>query len=333
MTEQFDNEFLRRIYSSDQGKKPETVIVPVQPPFEKAAPKKKPRSFSWGIFALVMLVMFSAAAGFLLAIFSRFLIFETLLTLMPGEKLLAETNIMVLGLDQGDQIHRSDTLMVVHIDPIKNEVNVVSIPRDTLASIPGRGPDKINHAYAFGGVELAKSSVENLLSIKIPYYMTIDTGALAKLIDEVGGITLNVEKRMYYIDNSQDLFIDLKPGVQTLKGKEALSYLRFRHDDGDLKRILRQQKFLQALASQLLKKENIIKSPQIILKMFSSLETNMNTREILGLAINMRKIVEFGQIHMAMLQGNDMMIKGVYYLQPDPAAVIKTVNQYLKGTT
>ncbi|MFA4966778.1 MAG: LCP family protein [Candidatus Margulisiibacteriota bacterium] len=320
------NDFLKKIYVN----KPEKVIVPAQPPADK---NEKKRSFPWAIFSLVVLIIFSAAAGFLLAVFSRFLIFETLLTLMPGEKLLAETNILVLGLDQGEQVHRSDTIMVVHIDPIKNEVNVVSIPRDTIASIPGRGPDKISHAYAYGGIALSKATIENFLNIKIPYYMTIDTDSLAKLIDEIGGVTINVEKRMYYIDNSQNLFVDLKPGVQTLNGRNALSYLRFRHDDGDLKRILRQQKFMQALASQFLKKENLIKSPQVVLKMFSSLETNMNTREILGMALNIRKIVEFGQIHMAMIPGSDLMIKGIYYLKPDYETVKKTVDEYFKGTT
>jgi polyisoprenyl-teichoic acid--peptidoglycan teichoic acid transferase len=324
MTESPEREFLRRVYGSRQTWKL---------PAESAPPEPKKRGPTLFISGLVMIIFFSALTGFILALFSRFLIFESILTLMPGEKLLAETNILVLGLDQGEQVHRSDTIMVVHIDPAKNQVNVVSIPRDTIVSIPGRGLDKINHAYAFGGAELSRASVENFLGIKLPYYLSIDTGSLAGLIDEIGGITLDVEKRMYYIDNSQGLFVDLKPGVQKLNGHDAMSYLRYRHDGGDVTRILRQQKFIQALASQIMAKENLMRSPQLVLKMFSYLETNLNTREILGMAINLRKIVEFGQIRTASLPGSDMMIDGVYYMKPDLDEVKKAVDGFLKSSS
>ncbi len=315
-----DEEYLKKIYSAPSQNNPEDS-------------KKSNLSRSLLIGTVILLVVFSAITGFMLALFSRFLIFETLLTLMPGEKLLTETNILVLGLDQGEEIHRSDTIMVVHIDPTSNLVNVISIPRDTIVSIPQRGLDKINHAYAFGGAELTRQTIENFLDIKIPYYISIDTGSMATLIDEIGGITIDVEKRMFYVDNSQNLFVDLKPGSQKLDGRNAVSYLRYRQDGGDLSRILRQQKFIKALAAQIMSKENLIKSPQIVLKLFSYLETNLNTREILGLAINMRKIFEFGQIKMASIPGSDMMIDGIYYLKPDYDLIHKIVSEYFKGSS
>ncbi|HTY12959.1 MAG TPA: LCP family protein [Candidatus Omnitrophota bacterium] len=324
-----DKEFLKRIYEADAANK-----APAGNDRTVAPPKRSgKRPIVLVGISLVLLVFFSAMLGFILALFSRFLIFETILTLLPGEKFLAETNILVMGLDQGDTIHRSDSIMVLHLDPARGEANVVSIPRDTIVSIPGRGLDKINHAYAFGGADLARSTVENFLGVKIPYYLTVDTAALAKLIDEIGGVTIDVEKRLYYIDHSQDLFIDLQPGVQKLDGRNAVAYLRYRHDDGDLSRILRQQKFIQALASQIMNKQNLIRSPQIILQMCSYLETNLNTREILGLAINMRKIIEFGQIHMSTLAGSDMMVNGVYYMKPDYEKVRQVVSEYFKGST
>ena len=324
MTNLNEHHFIKKIYADQR--RPETIPPPLKKP-------KSKKSIWLAASALIILVLLSAFTGFMLALFSRFLVFETILTIMPGEKLLSETNILILGLDGAEQIHRSDTIVVVHIDPKKNMANVVSIPRDTLVDIPGRGLDKINHAYAFGGAELSRTAVENFLGIKIPYYLTVDTGNLSQLIDEIGGVTIDVEKRMYYIDNAQNLFVDLKPGLQKLNGNNALSYLRYRYDDGDLSRILRQQKFMHALAYQMMSKENIIKSPQLILKLFSFLGTNLNTREILGLAINMRKIVDFGQIHTASLPGSDIMIDGIYYMKPDLDLVKKTVAEYLKGST
>ena len=310
-----ENELIKKIYSA---------------PVRNERPKK--RRLPLIILGLVFLVLFSGLIGFGLALFSRFLVFETLLTILPGEKLLAETNILILGLDQGERIHRSDSIVVVHLDPKNNTANIVSIPRDTMVDIPGRGLDKINHAYAFGGPDLSKASVEKFLNIKIPYYLSVETDKLAQLIDDIGGVTLYVEKRMYYIDNAQNLFVDLKPGLQTLSGRDALSYLRYRYDGGDLNRILRQQKFMRALAGQMIKKNNFVQSPRLFLKLFSLLDTNLNTREILGLAINMRKIVEFGQIHTASLTGSDIMLNGIYYLKPDQETVKKTVAEYLKDS-
>jgi len=295
--------------------------------YETRRPRRRRPFFL--LSALFLFIVFAAFLGFTLAIFSKFILFETLLTLLPGEKLLSETNILVMGLDSGEQIHRSDTIMVVHVNPSKNQINVVSIPRDTIVSIPGHGLDKVNHAFAFGGPELSRTTVEQFLGIKLPYYVSIDMKGLGHLIDEIGGITIDVEKRMFYADYSQNLLVDLQPGLQKLSGSSALSYLRYRSDGGDLTRILRHQKFISALATQILKKENILRSPQLLLKLVSFMDTNLSTRDIIGLAVNMRKIYEFGEIKMSQIQGYDSMIDGVYYMQPDAQQVQKIVAQYL----
>ena len=283
------------------------------------------------ISSLILFTIVAAMLGFAASIFSRFILFETLLTLMPGEKLLSETNILVMGLDEGQRIHRSDTMMVVHIDPVGSRAHVISIPRDTIVSIPGRGLDKVTHAYAFGGADLSRRTVEGFLNIKIPYYISIDLPGLESLIDELGGVRIDVERRMYYVDNSQKLFVDLQPGMQKMTGHQALGYLRYRHDGGDLTRILRQQKFIKALATQIAAKENVLRSPQIVVKLFSFMDTNLNTREILGLALSMRKIYDIGQIKMSQIPGFDMMIDGVYYMKPDNVMVNQIIEEFKKG--
>jgi len=239
---------------------------------------------------------------------------------------------LVLGVDSEGQIKRSDTIMVTHVNPAENAIGVISIPRDTRVQIEGRGEDKINHAFAFGGPELSRKTIENLFKIKVPYYIVIDFAGVKHLIDEIGGVEIDVEKRMYYVDHSQDLYVDLYPGRQKLSGKDALAYLRYRKDGGDLTRILRQQKFIKSLAAQITKRENILNSPRILLKLFSFMDSNMNTKEILGLAINMRKIYEYGQIKMTSLSGIDEMLNGVYFMRPDYDKIKNTVDTYLKET-
>ncbi len=325
MTDNWESEYIKKIYSQNRGHKPQRAAAP-EPPHDDG---KKPIG-TFFVASLIFLVTFSAFLGFTLAIFSKFMLFETLLTLIPGEKLLGETNILVLGVDSEGAVKRSDTIMVTHIDPTDNSIGVVSIPRDTRVLIEGRGEDKINHAFAFGGPDLSRRTAEKFLGINIPYYVAIDFSGVRHLIDDIGGVEINVEKRMYYVDHSQNLFVDLYPGRQKLNGYNALAYLRYRKDGGDVTRILRQQNFMKSLASQITNKENILNSPKILLKLFSLMDSNLNTKEILGLAINMRKIYNYGQIKMTAIEGADEMLNGVYYMKPDPEKIKETVNNYLK---
>jgi len=295
-------------------------------------PPKPPRKIRWGMITfIVFMIFFSTLFGFSIAVISRFMLFETILTLFPGEKLIPSCNILVLGIDKGREIHRSDSIIVVNLDPQQNQANILAIPRDTLVSIPGRGLDKVNHAYAYGEAELTRRTVENFLNIKVPYYITLNIGALEKIIDEIGGVKIDVKKRMYYVDYAQNLYVDLKPGTQKLSGRDSLSYLRFRHDNaGDIGRIQRQQKFMKALTQQIMHKNGLFRSPQIVLKFLSFMQTNLNAKEILGFTLSMKKIYDFGQINMDSLSGDPMLLGNIFYLKSSDAEVQKIVNKYFR---
>jgi len=279
---------------------------------------------------LIILVCSAALTGFFIGIASRFALFDIFLSLTPRVPLFPEANILVLGVDDAFG-HRSDTIMVLHINPDKKEASVISIPRDTIAVLPERGLDKINHAFAYGGVELARKTVENFLHVNIPYYITVNLAGIESLIDEIGGIPFDVEKRMYYVDYAGDLFIDLKPGPQKLNGKQAMGYLRFRHADNDFARIGRQQKFLRALASEIMKRENLLKSPNLFLSLLSCVDTNLNSRETLGLSLALRGAFELGQFYTTMIPGSDLVVDEIYYWKPDEAAVQRIVDQFILG--
>lgn len=273
------------------------------------------------------MVFLAITMGLMVSIVSRFALLEVLISLTPTASLLQEENILVLGVD-GTTGTRSDTIMVVHINPEKKEVSVVAIPRDTLVTIPDRGLDKVNHAYAFGGMELSKRTIENFLHINIAHSVIVNLAGIEELIDKLGGITVSVEKRMYYVDYAQDLNIDLQPGVQKLMGRQAMGYLRFRHTDNDFSRINRQQTFLRAVANEMMKKENVLKTPGLFLSLLSCIDTDLNSRQTLALSLVLRRANELSQINMKTIPGTDMMVDGIYYYRPDDIKIHQIVDQY-----
>jgi len=281
----------------------------------------------------VVLVALAVLLGFGTSfVISRFSVFEMLFTLTPSQVQIPEMNILLLGVDSTDGVNRSDTIMVMHVDPVTKTIGIVSIPRDTLVVIPGVRIDKINHAYAFGGPELACATTTNFLNIPVNYFIKVKVDGLEQIVDRLGGIMVDVDQRMYYVDYAGGLFIDLKPGLQKLNGKQAVGYLRFRHDSqGDVGRIRRQQKFLQDLATQIAGTRNVVHVYQLLMDMMSCVETNLSTSQVLGLASLVRQSYEIGNIAVVSLPGSPATIDGVFYLQPDMDRIIPIVDQYLRG--
>jgi LCP family protein required for cell wall assembly len=223
-------------------------------------------------------------------------------------------NILVMGIDQvagvspsSDQIFagRSDTMMLVHINPTDDSVGVLSIPRDTQVEFPGqRGVTKINHANYLGGPRLAAEVVSyNLNDVEIDRYVRFSTGAFRELVDLVGGIEVYVPQRMEYVDNTQGLRIDLEPGVQILNGDEAEQFARFRSDAyGDIGRVQRQQILIKALLKRMMSPSVIPRLPQVIQLLSNQIDTNLSLEEMLALA-TFGIDLDQDQIRMVMLPG------------------------------
>jgi polyisoprenyl-teichoic acid--peptidoglycan teichoic acid transferase len=233
----------------------------------------------WGRF-LIVILLFICLLGAMLGIFvssliGKFSVLEIFLSLVPSEALIGKTNILLVGIDATDGVRRSDMMMVVHVDPERGVVGALSIPRDSLVLIPGRGMDKINHAYAFGGMDLSIQTVSTFLKVPIDFYVKVEVDSLVKMIDQLGGVTVNVDQRMYYSDYAGNLFVDLQPGKQKLNGREAMGFVRFRHDSqGDFGRIGRQQSFIQALGNELSAPQNMSKLFWLLREFTSTVETS-----------------------------------------------------------
>lgn len=244
-------------------------------------------------------------------------------------------NILVLGVDErADDVGRSDTSFVVTLDTEAKKITVFSVPRDSRVKIAGHGWDKVNHAFAFGGLSLSKSTIENLLGVPIDYTVTVDFKGFVRMIDALGGITIDVEKRMRYSDPYDDdggLEIDLYPGVQRLSGKEAIKYVRYRDEEGDIGRVTRQQKFLKAVLKELASPQTVVRLPELAKEFYGAVKTDMPLSKIIKLLPMVQEAASNGMA-TATVPGTPLWIKEVSYWQPNIAELRLKVAQ-IQGIT
>ncbi|MFD0672286.1 LCP family protein [Cohnella sp. GCM10027633] len=200
-------------------------------------------------------------------------------------------NVLLMGGDERGlregEVARSDSMLVVSLDPQKKTIHLFSVLRDTWVEIPGYHDNRANVPLSLGGPDLAMKTIGNMLGLDIQYYAYVDFQGFIKLVDAIGGIDFYVEKDMHWSDSADDhkYDINLKKGQQHLDGDHALQYVRFRHDRlSDFTRTGRQREFLGAIADKLKSGWNLIKLPDILGKVVPYVETNMSSRDMLKLA-------------------------------------------------
>ena len=294
------------------------------------ARRKKRRIWPWVL--LFFCFILAAVAG---ALFAS----SSLLDKPAGDtasdgllKVKDKTTIMIMGVDErDDDVGRSDTLMIATIDPKKDQAALLSIPRDTRVKIKGHGYDKINAAYAYGGHKLTESTVEGLLGVDVEHYIMINTKSFQKIIDAIGGIDIDVEKRMYYEDPWDDdggLVINLRPGMQHMDGKTAMTYVRFRDEEGDIGRIKRQQKFMKACMDKIVSPSIIPKLPAVISEVMDSIKTDLSMRQLLEFAGTLKSAQKNG-LKTEMVPGRPLYINGVSYWIPNISELRTTIAETL----
>mgnify|MGYP006266885729 CR=1 FL=1 len=198
----------------------------------------------------------------------------------------------------------SDTMLLLRFNPNTQQLVILSLPRDTRTYVRGR-LTKLNEANRDGGPALAAESVSDLLGgIAIDRYVRINVQGVEKLVDALGGVTVNVPKDMKYRDESQHLYIDLKAGEQHLDGDKALQFLRYRYDDkGDIGRVQRQQMLMRALVEQALNPATIARLPKILSVIQQNVDTNLSVEELLAL-VGYAAQTNRSNMQMLMLPGN-----------------------------
>lgn len=292
---------------------------------------KQSRKHFW-LIGIVVVVVLSCSALFIAFAYAFIetnnAVEDTIQPLVRGEKserrdeVLDLTkdhfSVLLLGLDnrENNDTGRTDTLIVATFNKETNQVSLVSIPRDSYVAINNDGNrffDKINHAYSYGGVDLTIETVENLFDIPIDYYATINFKGVRDLVDALGGIEVDV---LIPVSGSETGNVNLKPGVQTLNGKEALAYVRMRKQDpeGDIGRTKRQQQVVESIVSAAADIDSLGQIADILGTIRKNVRTNMTLMEATQLQPYAESLRDFDQYT---LKGGDSKINGIYYYQLD----------------
>ena len=247
-------------------------------------------------------------------------------------------SILFLGIDdssarrengQSVEQSRTDAMILSTLNPDKNQIRLLSIPRDTLSYIPKVGYyDKITHAHAYGGPEASMDTVEKALNVPVDYYVRIDMDAFAQTVDELGGIEYDVPYDLNEPNRSDKGRIKLKKGKQVLNGEEVLALTRTRKQDSDLKRGQRQMEVLKILFQKAQETQSLHKLDDIIEIVGKNSKHNLSYEEIRALAMDY--LVKDTDIKTEQLKGENELLNGIYYINPDVNALIKTANRLRK---
>lgn len=221
-------------------------------------------------------------------------------------------SILLAGIDTGDlgrsDQGRSDSMMVVTINPKQKKSTIVSLDRDIMTKIVGYGTnDKLNHAYAFGGVKMSMDTIETLLDIPLDHYVSINMRGLKDLIDAVGGIE---------VDNKIDFTLDgihVAEGKQTLDGEKGLAYARMRYEDpkGDVGRQQRQREVVTKILRKAMSINGVGNYRKILKAVEKNMKTDLDWDDMMDIGTNY--LSAFDTIKQKQLVGKSQMIDEIYY--------------------
>ena len=241
-------------------------------------------------------------------------------------------NLLVVGSDKrsdgGEKYGRSDTIILVHVDPDNNYLSMLSLPRDLRVDVPGHGIQKINAAFAYGGAALTITTVEQLTGVDINHYLEVDFQAFKDITDALGGVYVDVDKH-YYNDNPNYELAKISPGYQLLRGDDALDYVRFRHDlNLDFGRMARQQSFLNAMREQAMGWDLPLKLPGLVSALFSNVATDLGANDVLRLAYWGVRL-DGNRMRRITLVGDPQDIDGVSYVVVSDKGLADAVTSFL----
>jgi LCP family protein required for cell wall assembly len=246
----------------------------------------------------------------------------------------APENILILGSDKRAGVQedsgRSDTTMLLRLDPDRNAIAVMSIPRDLKVEIPGYGTGKFNEAYAYGGPKLTLQTVKQLTGLPINHVVNVDFLGFVRAVDAIGCVYVDVDRRYFHSNaglsaSEQYAEINVEPGYQLLCGKKALQYVRYRHTDTDLVRSSRQQDFISA-ARQRISIQDLVLDQSGLIDIFTKYTTSdVNDKEtmlqVLKLFLASRNAT-INEVHFPAELGPS-------FVYTTPEAVNEAVNMFL----
>ncbi len=298
--------------------------------FEMRKPRKRPKKKRKGlkIFLIIALVLFIVLGLFVWKIYSDVAgTTEKIYKDVEKEEVRDSSvdiskkdpfSILLLGVDTGDlgrtEQGRSDTMMVLTVNPNTDTTTIISIPRDTRTEIVGHGTtDKINHAYAFGGTSMSVNTVQNMLDIPIDHYVQVNMQGLQDVVNAVGGVQVTSP-----LTFSSEGYNFTEGVTASLDGEAALAYSRMRYDDpnGDNGRQERQRQVIQATVEKVASLSTISNYQDILGSLENNMQTSLEFDDMVKLFNNYRSAA--GNIQQDQLVATGSMIDGIYYgIVPD----------------
>lgn len=241
-------------------------------------------------------------------------------------------SILFLGIDDNDgrrkngqttEHSRTDAMILSTFSPKKDQIRLLSIPRDTISYIPKVGYyDKITHAHAYGGPIAAMDSVEATLNVPVDFYVRINMDAFVEAVDELGGIYYDVPYNLNEPNSDDTGRIKIKKGYQKLNGDQALAVARTRHQDSDLKRGERQMELIKLLFQKAKSLDSYNKLDNLIQIVGKNAKHNLTTKQIQSLAT--KYLSDGTKFETSQLSGDDDYLNGVYYYNPS----VKSIKKY-----
>ena len=241
-------------------------------------------------------------------------------------------NILLLGIDHagpGDP-GRSDSQILVRLDPQLKTISMLSLPRDLRWNIPGIGVTKMNAAYTYGGPRLAIKTFEDITGLPINYFIRVDFAGFWHIVDIVGGVYLPIDHRYYVPVGAGFQSIDLQPGYQLLKAKQSLNFVRFRHDqNGDFTRMVRQQMFLREVQRQALRwSGNWGRVLAMTRAIMGQTTTDLDSLSKLLPVVNLALTLNTAHIYQTHVEGSTPTINGVDYVVDTSEQIAAAVQQF-----
>lgn len=236
-------------------------------------------------------------------------------------------NIALFGIDAPDgKVGRSDAIMILTLDDVHKKMKLTSIMRDSYVDIAGHGMDKINHAYAFGGPELAMKTLNENFDLNIKDCIVVNFTSLPEIVDKLGGVDINIiSEELSHVPGTH-------VGMNTLNGKQALAYSRIRHaSGGDYKRTERQRVVIDTIFNKL-KSSSASDYSSLINTFLPYVKTNMTNSELLTLATNFSSVISTGLQQERFPkdgQGKGELINKIYYLTFNRDVVKESIHEYI----
>ena len=250
-------------------------------------------------------------------------------------KVPEKTNVLIAGVDE--EGYRTDTMMVVNFDTTAKKVNILQIPRDTYVEGNDRWDKKINSAY-YTSIEQLDKEIEMVTGITVDKYAVLDVNGFRELIDLIGGVDMDVPMDMDYDDPVQNLAIHIEAGLQTLDGKQAEGFVRFRQNNdgtgyvmGDIDRIHAQRSFLDAVMKKATSMSTVWKIPDMVQVIMQNLKTDLTNQEIIGYATEILKI-KSEDIVFHNMPGDSEYIDEVSYFLTDEGTMEDIAVNYFYAT-